>query len=142
MSARFKLSRPDGGVYLERWGWECKWFGVFVHHMAGPDPGKDLHDHPWNFASLILKGGYNEWRAQTRTPGNKRRSVRKRWSWKALRRNECHRIDRLHGNTWTLVLHGPRLGEWGFYVPEGWMEWHQYDNDGRRGLATSKGVVD
>ena len=139
MSARFRLRRPDGEVYLERWGFELgkagRWGGIFVHHMTGPDPGKDLHDHPWWFGSLILKGGYVEVRAGTRRPKRRALNVRRRWSWQALRQDECHTIKRLNGDTWTLVIHGFRRSDWGFYTPQGWVFHRDYD-DSRRGLKT------
>jgi len=138
MSARFRLRRPDGKIFLERWGWECRWFGVFVHHMQAPDPGRDLHDHPWWFASMILKGGYAEYRALARDSQRRRILHRRPWSWKALRREECHTIFYLQDDTWTLVLHGPRRGTWGFYKDDGWVEWHDYDGAGN----TDIGVVD
>ena len=140
MSARFRLRRPDGKIFLERWGWECKWFGVFIHHMQAPDPGRDLHDHPWWFCSMILKGGYVEVRRETRLLLNGLAGTinhRKRWSIKSLPRTVCHSIINT-GDTWTLVFHGPRRGTWGFYDEDGWTEWHDYDGAGN----TDIGVVD
>jgi hypothetical protein len=59
MASRIRLRREDGRVYLNRWGFECDRIGgVFLRKMEAPDPGLDLHDHPWSFVSLILKGGY------------------------------------------------------------------------------------
>ena len=34
--------------------------GVLVHALDGPDPGLDLHDHPWSFVTIVLRGGYSE----------------------------------------------------------------------------------
>ena len=38
-----------------------KWFpfNVFLHKFMKGDPD-ELHDHPWPYATLILKGGYWE----------------------------------------------------------------------------------
>lgn len=153
MSARMRLRRADGAVYLDRWGfeWPAKseepyrrpWFGVFVHRMDAADPGQDLHDHPWWFGSLILSGGYTEQRENTRHAPTvaqwaeagqmhlDRRGdiVHRGWlSWRTMRLDECHRItdlDRPH--VWTLVIHGPWRRGWGFYLPSGFMDWRQYD---------------
>jgi hypothetical protein len=35
-------------------------FGVFLHKFCRSDHERCLHDHPWNFVSIILKGGYQE----------------------------------------------------------------------------------
>ena len=159
MSARMRLRRADGSIYLDRWGfeWPSKreatetrderrpWFGVFVHRMDAPDPGIDLHDHPWWFGSLILWGGYTEERAALRVApwfatladhweneDEVRRGVvvRRRWlSWRTMRLDECHRITQLdRPHVWTLVIHGPWRRGWGFYLPSGFMDWRTYDS--------------
>lgn len=147
MSSRLRLRGSDGVVYLERWGWECRWGGVFIHRMDGPDPGRSLHDHRWSFGSLVLKGAYHEYRNDTETlAGGERieslaawrQQLRPRWSWKSLGLNECHTITWCIPRTWTLVLHGPVRREWGFYTPNGWRHWTQYEGAG----ATEIGRVD
>jgi hypothetical protein len=147
MSARFRLRRDDGEVYLERWGLELgrkgRFGGVFVHHMNAPDPGADLHDHPWWFFSIILKGSYDEQRALTRTPHKTECRLRKRFSIGSTARTLCHTIFAVEPGTWTLVVHGPRRGDWGFYTPEGWTYHENYDY-ARRGVALEahEGAVD
>jgi hypothetical protein len=132
MKKRLRLRRGDGEVYLDRWGWRCHWFGVYLHRMTAPDPGIDLHDHPWPFVSLILRGGYVEERAESREaprlafyaeawPTKCRRGMEMEWragSIHRLRADECHRIISLRRvPTWTLVLTGRRFRNWGFYEP-------------------------
>lgn len=52
---RLTLRRADGEVYLNRWGiGHDRVGGVLLHRMDAPDPGVDLHDHPWWFVSIIL----------------------------------------------------------------------------------------
>jgi hypothetical protein len=34
--------------------------GVKLHHILRSDDDRDLHDHPWSFLSIVLKGGYWE----------------------------------------------------------------------------------
>lgn len=137
MSARLQLRRADGVVYLDRWGIEWKHLGgIFLHRMDGPDPGREFHDHPWWFASFVVKGGYEEYRAPIREPDFFTQETRRRWSVRSIRLDECHRIFGLHGRTWTLVIHGPVRRKWGFYTPE-WVPWHVYEQTERgraRGL--------
>lgn len=142
MTARMKLVRADGRTYLERWGWECRLFGVFVHRMDAPDPGMDLHDHPFWFTSFILWGGYTEERCHTdraarvarymEADGHTERGVPRvrRWlSWQSTPMNRCHRIVGLRRSTsWSLVLHGPKRRTWGFYLPTGWVDWRTYEH--------------
>lgn len=175
MGTRLRLRRADGRIYLDRWGVERKWLGgIFLHRMQGPDPGIDLHDHPWAFVSMVIAGGgYLEERLLVRdAPEWARRAevveqnrviqtelrnrnggmpqeggfelfpaqstapvprgaavVRNRFRWRMMRLDECHRITGLVGDrtVWTIVIHGPSRRKWGFYLPEGWMRWEEYD---------------
>lgn len=147
MSTRLRLRREDGKIYLDRWGVEYKPLGgIFIHRMQAPDPGEDLHDHPWSFVSFRLWGGYIEERVLSRhapswagnAEGSTRhhgvhvrrgeRMRRPRWRWSMLRINEAHRIVELEGDwVWTLVIHGPTRQPWGFYLSSGWIPWKDYE---------------
>lgn len=49
---RLDLRGPDGSTFLRRRGIEHERLGgLLLHFLDGPDPGLDLHDHPW--ASMI-----------------------------------------------------------------------------------------
>lgn len=141
---RMRLRRYDGQVFLDRWGIEHDRIGgVFLHKMSAPDPGKDLHDHPWSWVSIVLWGGYTEERAPTReapvmaeiaarwpdTSGPGAEGHRSWLSVRSLRLDECHRITALDRRTcWTLLVHGPRQRSWGFYLPTGWVDERTYDD--------------
>ena len=151
MTARLRLRRSDGRVYLARWGFKLRRVGgVFLHRMAAPDPGLDLHDHPWTFVTIPLWGGYVEHRCATRdaplaasiaewydSPAARgypetRLPLRPRM----MRLDECHRIVELRRRTaWTLVLAGPHRRPWGFYTPNGWVDETTYDATRHRDLA-------
>lgn len=146
---RLTLRRADGRIYLNRWGLSHDRIGgVLLHRMDAPDPGIDLHDHPWWFASVILWGGYTEERAETRqapalaaeaaaidvyagrrTLGTRGIQSRRRWlSVRTMRLDECHTITHLNRHvSWSLVVRGPRRRRWGFYLPDGYMPEAQYD---------------
>jgi hypothetical protein len=142
VSTRLRLRRSDGRVYLDRWGIECSYGGIFLHRMDAPDPGVDLHTHPWPFVSIVLWGGYTEERcrnvlaphiarAAERDPLDHRRGVDRRRRWLSIASTPleyCHRIVELHGTpTWTLVIRGRKVRPWGFILPSGWMHWEEYD---------------
>lgn len=140
---RLRLRRSDGQVYLNRWGFGHDRVGrVLLHRMDAPDPGIDLHDHPWWFVSIVLWGGYTELRASTREAPSLaqiadsypicERGVemeRRPLSVKTMRLDECHTIVELHRRRcWTLVIGGPRRRSWGFYMPFGWVSEPVYDS--------------
>jgi hypothetical protein len=118
---RLRLRRSDGRVYLNRWGIRTRWGSILLHRMTAPDPGFDLHDHPWNFTAIILRGGYTEHRSDILTHmayGDHRVVEHRPGSVNRITRSECHRIVALqHTTSWSLVFTGPRNGDtWGFYV--------------------------
>lgn len=156
MTSRLRLRRADGAVYLNRWGWERDRIGgVFLHRMDAPDPGVDLHDHPWTFWSLILWGGYEEQRTDARSaplyarlaelyPNGCRQGVeeqREPFSVRRMGKWECHRVTKLRKrHSWSLIIHGPRSDHrrWGFFLPAGelhtWVDHDDYDALERREL--------
>jgi hypothetical protein len=56
------MDRQNDEPYLERYYLFLKDrkrfpFNVFLHKFLKSDPD-DVHDHPWPYATIILKGGY------------------------------------------------------------------------------------
>jgi len=124
--ARFDICGPDGSLYLRRWtllkvfGWK-----LTLHRIVRPDYARDLHDHPWSFVTLVLRGGYVE-RMRDRK-GLLQIRVNRPGRIRVNRAPHAHVIDRLpDGEAWTLVLHGRDKREWGFHTDCGWMHWRKY----------------
>lgn len=112
---------PDQ-TYLTRWKLRTPWFGIYLHKICLPDSDRHLHDHPWAFATLVLKGGYQEQVPvdPTNPCGPRREQVWKSGSFHTMRLNEFHGIQKLlKGTAWTLVFVGPYRQEWGFATPFG-----------------------
>lgn len=58
------IKRRGNVPYLIRWtilgfGLDSSWFSIKVHNILISDE-ECLHNHPWAFISIILKGGYTE----------------------------------------------------------------------------------
>lgn len=136
---RMVLRRADGDIYMRRLRIiQTPWFAVYFHRFDAPDPGLDLHDHPWTFTSVVLRGGYVEEVADTRHVrkwGGERR-YRLPGSAHTMRLDQCHTISELlRIPTYTLVLCGPRRRVWGFYEPGGWVRSQSYASE-RRSVYT------
>lgn len=130
---RHLVLRHDGATFLERWGLDLPLFGVYVHHIAAPDPGMDHHDHPWPFVTIILWGGYREWTTtEVRRPKTTDMREWKRGSVHRFGLHQAHRIVWCQPHTWTLVLRGRKTRTWGFFPPEGWVHYLRYDYATRR----------
>lgn len=136
---------PDGTeqLYLRRLRIiQTPWFGVYLHEMHAPDADRDLHDHPYNFYSIILKGGYTEqWRKRGNMAQFENYSLFwPRWSGHVMNKLNAHRITHLlKVPTYTLVFVGKRTREWGFWrdVQNGyrhefvkWNEYHEVHGEG------------
>ena len=143
---RIIMDRVDNEPYLERYYVFLKErrkfpFNVFVHKFLKSDPD-DVHDHPWPYATLILKGGYWEWTPNFNSQGIKIGETR-HWRgpghFRICSPNSYHRIELKEGVTaWTLFMPGPHQREWGFLVNNKWIHNEQYLYDRKQqSISTS-----
>jgi hypothetical protein len=100
-------------------------FGIAarVHHILRSDEGRDPHDHPWPYLTVILKGGYIEHRY---TPGGHLLSskwhgpgsvlFRKPGDFHMLELPQCMGLDEKYheDSVWTLFVTGRYAQKWGF----------------------------
>ena len=131
---RVILDRLDNEPYLERYYVFLKdrsWFpfNIFVHKFLKSDPD-DVHDHPWPFFTVILKGGYWEWTPTFNRKGEKIAEIGK-WhgagSFRTAGANTYHRIELDPDiECWTLFMPGRKKRDWGFLVKNKWVQWEQY----------------
>jgi hypothetical protein len=131
---RIVMDRINNEPYLERYYLFLKDrkhfpFNVFLHRFLKSDPD-DVHDHPWPYATLILKGGYYEWIPQFDNKGNKFGEIavwRGPGSFRVCSADSYHRIE-LDPDVecWTLFMPGPQKREWGFLVKDRWIQHEDY----------------
>ena len=131
---RIIMDRINNDPYLERYYLFLKDrnkfpFNVFLHKFLKSDPD-DVHDHPWPYATLILKGGYWEWVPQFNSQGEKIGEIakwRKPGHFRTCGANSYHRIELDPSVTcWTLFMPGPQKREWGFLVKNKWVQHEEY----------------
>jgi len=105
---------------------------IRIHHICLPDDARDLHDHPWNARTIILKGGYTEkrlvkyqhslkgygyYKTYERVPGDTAK----------INFGEYHTIEKLQpGGAWTIFITGKYRGTWGFLVNGAKVQWRKY----------------
>lgn len=136
---RIIMDRQNGAPLITRYYLFLKdrtWFpfNVFLHRFHQSDPG-DVHDHPWPFASLILKGGYWEYTPQFNAEGKMTCEIGK-WRgpghFRMRSATSYHRIELDPTVTaWTLFMPGPQRREWGFLVKNKWVPNEQYLHNNR-----------
>jgi hypothetical protein len=121
---RIVYDRIDSQPYLERYYVFIKDrkrfpFNVFLHKFLKSDPD-DLHDHPWGYLTLILRGGYWEY-----TPTGK--YWRGPGHFRFCGAGSTHRIELDPAITaWTLFMPGPQKKEWGFISNGKWIQHEEY----------------
>lgn len=111
-----EIVSKTGVVHFRRWAiLEKPRLRIYLHQILEKDQDAHEHDHPWNFCSIILKGGYTEssmGKMTRTTPG------------KILFKSHCipHKIAELHSPTWTLVIAWGERKEWGYSTNSGWID--------------------
>ena len=126
---RSRVIGSEGSAYMRRlYVIQTPWFGIMFHRIYRADKQRDLHDHPWNFLSIVLRGNYVEdvpcecrdagCCSTSHCPGTRGQRVR----WFNIREVSRSPI-------WTLVFTGRKRRKWGFWVDGGtrWVLWSDYD---------------
>ena len=138
---KFFRRREVAAGLLTRWVlFSCPWLGLYVHRFNKSDYTRALHDHPWPFIAVVIKGGYWEHHDQTadgqavrvfQPPG----SVLYRPAvWR--HRVELKRVwlyyqaaPYYEQASWSIVFVGPRQRPWGFWLPDGWCWWRRHNQE-------------
>lgn len=131
-------------IYLIRYTLlKTKWCCIYLHRFLRSDRD-DFHDHPWNFASWLLKGEYDEYRqhkACKERCWHYTRRTTSRNSFILRKATTAHKVMVGKHLTWpereqaplTLFIGGRRKREWGFITHQGkWIQWQEYLNIPKR----------
>lgn len=129
---------------------------MYIHRFMRSDSDVP-HDHPWNFFTYVISGGYKELfyekKAEVgykddlgngKTPATEFKSLwRPRWierlpgSIAYRRATDVHQVvvdknrnmDEIDEAPFTVCLIGPRIREWGFWADSStWIDWRKYLN--------------
>ncbi len=152
----FEITKVVNGekvVYLRRFFLWRNHHGrsIYLHHILRSDDDPDPHDHPFDFTSIILRGGYfdQEWGFVPPSvdggPGIRyQKEGTPVFPGEIVRRPASH-IHRVilfskdfgwdaNGSfvsgpptpAWTLVITGPHFRHWGFIKEDRWVYWREY----------------
>ena len=139
----------DGTVYLIRYiVFKSQYMCLYIHRFMRSD-SDDPHDHPWNFFTYVISGGYSEvtydrngMDAYNSTNGNMfwhmKVNYRRPGSIAYRRCNDIHQVvvdkardmGEVEEAPLTVCLMGPRKRQWGFWLNEmngaGFLDWREY----------------
>ena len=137
---RVILDRESNEPYLERYYVFLRDrkhfpFNIFLHHFLKGDPD-DVHDHPWSYFTVILKGGYWEYVPIYNQLGfitGEEKIWRGAGHIRRCHAESYHRIEVEPGvECWTVFIPGIKKREWGFLQHDGnwlnqtWIQNEQY----------------
>lgn len=121
--------------YMYRWVCNLGLFSVRLHHWLRSDDKRFFHDHPWVFLSIIIKGGYTDVSSVGWYRGNVPITMQAKYGYLvhkdgeilekdevtagAIRfrgANHSHYVEVPKGGCWSLLLCGPPVRKWGFWI--------------------------
>lgn len=85
-----------------------------LHHWLFGDDPRYKHDHSWNFWTIVLWGGYTD--ISIDEHGNEIREHLSAGSIRYRSAVHTHTVAVDAGGCWTLVIAGPMIRKWGFWV--------------------------
>lgn len=128
-------------------------FNIYLHQFLRSDDDRALHDHPWVNCSLLLDGCYVE--HTINAGGVNVRTFRKAGDVVIRRPRAAHRVELMDtfewpeaggppvsrgpSSCWTLFITGPRVREWGFHCPAGWVHWRIFTKPEDGGRTVGRG---
>jgi hypothetical protein len=116
-----EIKSKSGKIHFRRWELlKTPWFSIWIHGIYAADEDLHLHNHPWNFKSIVLKGSYIE-------------KTEKGFIWQAPGKfnsrngNDFHKIYRLlKPSVYTLFIVSPVKREWGYKVDGEFIQHEEY----------------
>jgi hypothetical protein len=132
-----------GSIFFIRYDvLKTRWGSLYLHEFHRSDNERCLHDHPWPFATFIVRGGYFEetfhYRPQDGGPFVCVGSDDERWKLSETAKvwrpagyfgrypaTHAHRIelDPTKPLPWSLVWVWRKERAWGFWTRDGWRAW-------------------
>lgn len=123
-----EIVSKEGILYFKRYAIiECKFFNIYIHYIYQSDKDKHLHDHPWNYTSIVLSGSFRE--KHKPLHGESPFKNLCRFNISRAKANRFHKILKLRTKkVITLFFTGPRIREWGYEVDGKWVDHISYRN--------------
>lgn len=113
---------PEDNPYLRRW-WVIprnEYMNLYLHEILHSDDDRAMHDHPFANTSMVISGRYIE-----HTPDGS--FERKAGDVVNRPADALHRLEILPGErAVSLFMTGPKVREWGFACPNGWVHWRDF----------------
>jgi hypothetical protein len=138
------LKDLDGSDYMNRWRIVDEgtiggrilealtgYSSIRLHHICRPDQDRDLHNHPFEYRTFILRGHYSEVYQEPNTINGEMTEQGHRWVHTGGTATggpgKRHRIDLVsNGGVWTFFMMSRNTERWGFFVNNKFVESTRY----------------
>lgn len=106
-----EIKSKDGVVHFRRWELlKTRWFSIWLHGIYESDKDLHLHNHPWDYKSMVLKGSYIE-------ETNDGQNTLKPGTFTSRNGAQFHKIKKLlTKKVYTLFMVSPVRRDWGYIV--------------------------
>lgn len=95
--------------YMRRWVADFGAFAIRLHRWQASDDERAFHDHAWSFLTCVLWGSYID----VSPDGDDLLTM---GSIRFRNASHKHTVKILKPGTWTLLVTGPVVRRWGFWV--------------------------
>lgn len=109
---QFRWREPLGNLecpYARRTFLNLGLFSIRLHEWYRSDDKRNMHDHPWHFATIVLRGSY----VDVSATGRDRLTV---GSVRFRKATHTHYVEAPETGALTLIVTTHKLREWGFWV--------------------------
>jgi len=123
-----EIKSQAGVLHFQRWRiLSTPWFGIFIHIIYKADEDAHMHDHPWNYISIVLAGFFTERVPDKKNPGKYEDRIVGSVTSVKRKAEDFHRIQAIHSKRIvTLFFIGRRRRDWGYKTASGWMQHEEY----------------
>lgn len=109
------------------------WFKIYLHKIYASDREAHMHDHPYDFMSLVLKGSYKEYYAIGPKWGEVKEKIYRFLQVNSHNHEDIHKVEIIDGPVWTLFFVGKKTYDWGYQTELGFMSHERYRSWKRNG---------
>lgn len=109
-----EIRSKKGDLHFERFAlFETTYASLYLHTIYRADQDPNLHSHPWNFVTVVLRGAY--W-----ARGEKDLKLKSPGSWSYMSREGFHKIDEIvDGPVRTLFFAYGKRQPWYYLMDDG-----------------------
>lgn len=123
------IKSKEGVVHFRRWQvFTTPWFDVFIHGIYKSDEDEHMHDHPWDYFSIVIWGKFIEKVKQGR-------NAQTFLTTSHRKAEHTHKIEELKSKkVYTLFFASKRKREWGYWVRGAWIDnvtYRKLKNEGK-----------